>query len=276
MFRESKIGLRALFFWLPKKSMKTGSLDNLRVATPCPTTWERMQGDDKVRHCELCNLNVYNIAALTRREAVNLITSTEGRLCARLYRRADGTVITKDCPVGLRAIRRKAARMTAAAFAALVTLASSAFGQKQDKTSCRQQVTITKNSNQTASGMSAVTGKILDPNGAVIPGAGIILTGESNLNPIKTVTDNEGKFTVAGLESGTYKITVEATGFQKLQLLEVKLASHETVSVEAIMLLKVSSVTVGILMAEPSLIDLPLGTFIINQKMIQNLPIHED
>jgi len=256
--------------------MKTDSLDKLRVASPCPTNWESMQGDDKVRYCELCNLNVYNIAALSRREAANLITSTEGRLCARLYRRADGTVITKDCPVGLRAIRRKAARMTAAAFAALVTLATSAFGQKQDKTSCRQQVTITRNSSQTASGMSAVTGKILDPNGAVVPGAGITVTAETKLKPIKTVTDADGKFMVAGLESGTYDITVEAPGFQKLQLTQVKLASHETVGLEAIMLLKASSVTVGIIGAEPSLIDLPLGTFIINQKMIQNLPIHED
>ena len=186
--------------------MKTGSLDNLRVATPCPTTWESMQGDDKVRYCELCNLSVYNIAALTRREAAALITNTEGRLCARLYRRADGTVITNDCPVGLRAIRRKAARMTAAAFAALVTLAASALGQKQDKTSCRQQVTITRNSSQTGNSMSAVTGKILDPVGAVIPGAGVTLTAQSNLNPIKTVTDADGKFMVAGLESVTYTI----------------------------------------------------------------------
>jgi hypothetical protein len=255
--------------------MKTNSLDNLRVASPCPTNWESMQGDDKVRHCELCNLNVYNISALSRREAAALITRSEGRLCARLYRRADGTVITKDCPVGLRAIRRRAARMTAAAFAALVTLATCAFGQKKDKTSCRQQVTITKNSNQTTNGMSAVTGAILDPNGAVIPGAGITLSPQSNLNPIKTVTDNEGKFTVSGLESGTYKITVEAAGFKKVQLLEVKLASRETVSVEAILLLKDSYVTVGII-GEPSLIDRPLGTFIIDQKMIQNLPIHED
>jgi hypothetical protein len=41
------------------------------------------------------------------------------------------------------------------------------------------------------------------------------------------------------------------------------------------MLLDGSSITMGIIAVEP-LIDLAPGTFIINQKMIQSLPIHED
>ena len=63
-----------------------------------------MSGDDRVRFCDLCNLHVYDISRLSRKEAEALITKTEGRICARVYRRTDGTVITKDCPVGLRAM----------------------------------------------------------------------------------------------------------------------------------------------------------------------------
>ena len=37
-------------------------------------------------------------------------------------RRADGTVMTQDCPVGLRAVRLKLARLTAGAFAMAATL----------------------------------------------------------------------------------------------------------------------------------------------------------
>src|SRR5213078_2882686 len=33
--------------------------------------------------------------------------SNEGRLCVRYYRRADGSILTKDCPIGLRALKRK-------------------------------------------------------------------------------------------------------------------------------------------------------------------------
>ncbi|MDP6445185.1 MAG: hypothetical protein QF805_15410, partial [Pirellulaceae bacterium] len=36
------------------------------------------------------------------------------RLCVRIYRRSDGTVITKDCPVGLRAARLQVVRMLTA------------------------------------------------------------------------------------------------------------------------------------------------------------------
>jgi hypothetical protein len=35
-------------------------------------------------------------------EAERLVVEKEGRLCVRFHRRADGTVLTRDCPVGLR------------------------------------------------------------------------------------------------------------------------------------------------------------------------------
>jgi hypothetical protein len=69
-----------------------------------------MHGDERVRFCGQCKLNVYNIAELARDEAERLITDTEGHLCTRLHVRADGTVITRDCPVGLSAIRRRLAK----------------------------------------------------------------------------------------------------------------------------------------------------------------------
>jgi hypothetical protein len=40
-------------------------INNIRVASPCSADWEQMQGDDRVRHCDACNLNVYNLAAFT-------------------------------------------------------------------------------------------------------------------------------------------------------------------------------------------------------------------
>jgi hypothetical protein len=73
-------------------------LDDIRIATPCQANWDEMPGDDRVRSCPACSRAVYNIAALTSNEAAALIANREGRLCARLFRRADGTVITSDCP----------------------------------------------------------------------------------------------------------------------------------------------------------------------------------
>jgi hypothetical protein len=86
---------------------KSDLLENTRIASPCSASWKEMEVDERVRHCSLCRLNVYNISEMSNREAEKLLRESTGRVCLRIYRRADGTVLTRDCPVGLRAIRRK-------------------------------------------------------------------------------------------------------------------------------------------------------------------------
>jgi hypothetical protein len=90
-------------------------LDNLRVASPCRADWATMQGDERVRRCGACSQNVYNISDMTRDEAEALILGRTGRLCIRYYRRADGTVLTKDCAVGVKRRRRRRVVMLGAA-----------------------------------------------------------------------------------------------------------------------------------------------------------------
>ncbi|HEY0429927.1 MAG TPA: hypothetical protein VGC76_19240 [Pyrinomonadaceae bacterium] len=96
----------------------TNPLDNVGVASPCSQDWNEMIGDERKRYCGDCKLNVYNLSGMSRTEAENLILNSEGRLCVRFYRRADGSVLTKDCPVGWQAIKRRVSRTTAA-FASL-------------------------------------------------------------------------------------------------------------------------------------------------------------
>jgi hypothetical protein len=79
----------------------------LRIASPCSVAWDSMVGDAQVRFCGSCQKHVYNLSAMTLDEARALIAEREGRLCARVYQRADGTVLTADCPVG-RSILREA------------------------------------------------------------------------------------------------------------------------------------------------------------------------
>src|SRR5437016_4820592 len=88
---------------------KTDVLRGVRVAAPCLMSWEATDGDDKVRYCGECKLNVYNLSGMDRDDAERLVRETEGRLCVRYFQRHDGTVITRDCPVGLRAIRKRIA-----------------------------------------------------------------------------------------------------------------------------------------------------------------------
>ncbi len=100
-------------------------LARIEIAAPCPAAWADMAGDDRVRHCGLCDKNVFDLSRLTAQEAVDLLQRTEGRVCVRLYRRADGTVLTADCPVGLRGRVRRTWRWAAAL---AVSLAAAVLG----------------------------------------------------------------------------------------------------------------------------------------------------
>jgi hypothetical protein len=81
-------------------------VDKMRVSTPCQVPWQSMTGDEKVRFCGQCRLSVYNIAEMTAKEAVDLVREKEGKLCVRLYVRPDGTVLSSDCPVAVRALKK--------------------------------------------------------------------------------------------------------------------------------------------------------------------------
>lgn len=83
-------------------------MDALEIASPCNADWNAMEGTEAVRHCADCSMSVYNVSEMTAAEAEALIEANEGRLCIRLYKRADGTVITRDCPVGAGRRRRRA------------------------------------------------------------------------------------------------------------------------------------------------------------------------
>jgi len=85
-------------------------LDRVRIAAPCPASWDAMEGNGRVRFCGECKKNVYDLSAMTRDEAEDLLQSRGEDLCARFYRRADGTVLTSDCSVGVRIRRAKMSR----------------------------------------------------------------------------------------------------------------------------------------------------------------------
>ena len=96
-------------------------MKSIRVATPCSADWNRMLGDDRVRFCAECSRHVYNLSGMSAHEATELISRRRGRLCVRFYQRTDGTVLTEDCPAGLRAAMRRVARVAGIAFSVLAS-----------------------------------------------------------------------------------------------------------------------------------------------------------
>ena len=57
-----------------------------------------------------------------------------------------------------------------------------------------------------------LSGTVVDPSGALIPHAQVIISGATGLS--RTIqTDSVGRFEADGLESGSYSISVSADGF---------------------------------------------------------------
>ena len=93
---------------------------NLRISSPCPESWEKMAGNDRIRYCGRCNLNVYNLAVMSREEVEGLVKKTNGQLCGRLYMRGDRTATLRDC----NGVRRHRWVRRAVAVAVLLVLAA--------------------------------------------------------------------------------------------------------------------------------------------------------
>src|SRR5687768_16138959 len=102
-------------------------LTNLKIASPCSADWDEMYGNDRTRFCGECKLSVYNLSGMTNYDAENLLRNSENKICVRYFQRADGTIITSDCPVGWARVKQRASVFAAAAFSLLITLVTSVF-----------------------------------------------------------------------------------------------------------------------------------------------------
>jgi len=220
-----------------------------------------MTGDDRTRHCAECNLNVYNFAAMTGFEIAELLANRQGRrVCARIYRRADGTMITQDCPKGLRAVIRRVSRVAGAAFAAAMSLNFAVAQTPASAASAPQQQ---------KEGESAPTGEIgftvVDSQGAVIPGVEVVLMEKKEAGgkkdkktetviQLKATTDSAGSVRFAGLRPGLYEVKAISKYFKTYKK-EMTVKDHSAEQLKlAIDPSTVESVTVGVI-AEEAPID---------------------
>lgn len=186
---------------------------NLRIASPCSAKWEEMKGTDWMRHCTECNLNVYNFSEMTWKEVECLVASRQGRLCARFYRRADGTMLTQDCPKGLRAVVRRVSRWAGAALSA-ITVISSAEAQPR---SWSDHIEQAQAENRAADGSpdqgdASVAVQVKDPQGAALAHAKVILLGRRGEPRGEAFTDERGRARLQSLPAGTYRLTVTYAG----------------------------------------------------------------
>ena len=73
---------------------------------------------------------------------------------------------------------------------------------------------------------SALRGTVLDPSGAAVPEAQVVLTGANATVGAESGAD--GRYSFRGLASGSYTVTAAAAGFAPLRVTDVTLAAGQT------------------------------------------------
>ncbi len=176
-------------------------LGRVQVVSPCTADWEKMIGDDKIRHCPKCDLSVYNLSGMTAREAAHLIYSRQGRLCVRFYRRADGSMLTQDS-----SLIRHGSRLAGAALSAAMTVTLAA-AQTAPQPGSPPLVHI----DQLESGIVV---QVTDQTDAIVANAKVNLTNQSTHKEWNGATNASGNFRIMHTPAGSYSMKVGSPGFR--------------------------------------------------------------
>ena len=119
-----------------------------------------------------------------------------------------------------------------------------------------------------------ISGRISDTSGAVVPDAQVTLTSEAQGTVVKGTSNHEGLFTIPYLLPGFYDVTVERTGFHKLERKQVEVRVGENTVLNFSLTLGEVSQTVEVSASSPQL-DVgtaSLGT-VVDRHNISELPI---
>ncbi|HET8550749.1 MAG TPA: carboxypeptidase regulatory-like domain-containing protein, partial [Bryobacteraceae bacterium] len=87
---------------------------------------------------------------------------------------------------------------------------------------------------QTSAGM--ITGRVIDPQGAAIVGAEVVLTQELTGVRLTTKTDTSGEFVFPSVLPGRYSVAVQAEGFKRTEKTGLALTASERLPVGTFML----------------------------------------
>jgi hypothetical protein len=86
-----------------------------------------MEGDARRRFCQRCKLHVHDVSALSEEQIIALVNDRPEGVCARFFQRTDGTILTRDCPVGVVTLRRRVMTRLVTALAFCLAIVSSAI-----------------------------------------------------------------------------------------------------------------------------------------------------
>lgn len=122
-----------------------------------------------------------------------------------------------------------------------------------------------------------LSGTVLDPNGAVIPGATVTARNLSTGVSRTTTTGSDGTYRLIALPPGEYEVSAEADTFKRVAISPVRLTVGQSAELRINMEIGEQDITVTITGDEVELVETTRTTVAttIDQTRIDNLPINE-
>ncbi|MGA3226688.1 MAG: carboxypeptidase-like regulatory domain-containing protein [Acidobacteriaceae bacterium] len=121
----------------------------------------------------------------------------------------------------------------------------------------------------------SITGSLTDPTGNVIPAAPVTATNEATGVQSRTVTTGDGYYTIPSLPAGSYSLTVQAPGFQKLIRNGITVSVDAAIRVDLVLTVGATSATVTVTEDAPLLkTENPENDIVVTSNDINELPIN--
>ena len=122
--------------------------------------------------------------------------------------------------------------------------------------------------------LGTVTGLALDPSGAPVPSAHVVLTNEATGAKLESATNNSGNYLFPNLTPGSYTLAAEAKGFRKLQVESFPLAAFRTARQDLRFALETASAEITVAESASPVVqgETPSVSFQLSSKQIIDLP----
>ena len=122
---------------------------------------------------------------------------------------------------------------------------------------------------------ATLAGRIIDSSGGVLPGVTVTVRQTATGLQRGTVSDTQGRYTVAALPPGSYEIRAELSGFRPLQRSGVTLTIAQTAVVD--LTLTVGGVAEEVtVVGDTSAVSTRTGelSYLVEQRAIEDLPLN--
>lgn len=247
-------------------SKRQDELAHLQVTSPCSSSWERMSGDEQQRYCDECQRFVYDFSKMPRRQIEAMMAASQGRICARLTRKEDGSLLTLELPPVTAPASRRRLPVASAVMTAILSMNAAGLAQPLTPPPQLPSIYAEQEAGQdskkadakarSGEAMATLLGNVLDPLGAVLPMATVTLINESTKEERAVIGSVQG-YRFTSLPPGSYVLKVAALGFAAVEQTGIKVQAGQEQRVDVTMQVY-ATITMGGLVAVrmPSLREL--------------------